>query len=52
MQKKSGFSSPLITAIIILLFTACSSPESSTPAIDTANEQKQITAMLDSLAKF
>ena len=48
MQKRSGFSSLLITAIIILLFTACSSPEKSTPPVDTANEQKQIIAMLDS----
>jgi hypothetical protein len=48
MQKRSGFSSTLITAIIILLFTGCSSPEKSTPAVDTAKDQKQIAAMLDS----
>ena len=48
MQKRPGFSNPLITAIIILLFTACSSPEKSSPVADTANEEKQIIAMLDS----
>ena len=46
MQKRPGFSSPLITAIIILLLAACSAPEK--PATNTANEEKQIIAMLDS----
>ena len=48
MQKRTGLSSHLITAVIILFFAACSAPEKSAPATDTAKEEKQIAAMLDS----
>ncbi len=39
-----------ITLIIsfLSLFISCSSPQKSEPAVDTANEKKQIIAMLDS----
>jgi hypothetical protein len=38
----------LLIAVMSLLYAACSSPEKSLPLIDRANEQKQVSTMLDS----
>jgi hypothetical protein len=41
----------IIAAILSLLYAACSSPGHPSLVVDTANEQKQIIAMLDSFNK-
>ncbi len=46
-MKRSSNLTVFLAAILSLLYCACSSPESSS-AVDTANEKKQIIAMLDS----
>jgi ketosteroid isomerase-like protein len=38
----------IIATFLSLVFAACSSPEHASPVVDTAYEQKQIGAMLDS----
>lgn len=38
----------ILLAVLSILYCACSSPAKTYPAIDTANEEKQIIAMLDS----
>lgn len=48
MKQRSSFGNSMITAFIILSFTSCSSPEKTSPVTDTANEQKQVSALLDS----